>query len=317
MNKTPIQMIKGINDNYIYIKREDLLGESFGGNKYRIAYEFFLDMEQKNKDLIIAYGNSRSNLCRVISYLSYKKRIPCYIVSPSDDNGDRINTFNSFLASKTGANHVYCTKNNVADTIDSLMMEFSSKGYNPYYINGNKYGKGNEKVPVYAYYKVIDEIIEQEQSMSIKFDYIFLASGTGMTQSGLIAGNITQKNKYKIIGISIARNKDNQIPKLNCFLNEFFNTKDSDYSDNIIFDDDYLFGGYGKYTEEIENEIINMYKENGIPLDPTYTGKAFVGMKKYLIRNNIKNKNILFIHTGGTPLFFDFINLINTKTMNL
>ena len=28
-------------------------------------------------------------------------------------------------------------------------------------------------------------------------------------------------------------------------------------------------------------------------------------MKKYIAENNIKNKNILFIHTGGTPLFFD------------
>lgn len=43
----------------------------------------------------------------------------------------------------------------------------------------------------------------------------------------------------------------------------------------------------------------------GIPLDSTYTGKAFQGMKKYIAENNIKNKNILFIHTGGTPLFFD------------
>ena len=33
-----------------------------------------------------------------------------------------------------------------------------------------------------------------------------------------------------------------------------------------------------------------MYKEDGIPLDPTYTGKAFVGMKNYLSKNNIENK---------------------------
>ena len=67
MDKTPIQKIRSINDNNVYIKRDDLLGESFGGNKYRIACEFFEDMKDKNKDLIIAYGNSRSNLCRVIS----------------------------------------------------------------------------------------------------------------------------------------------------------------------------------------------------------------------------------------------------------
>ena len=48
----------------------------------------------------------------------------------------------------------------------------------------------------------------------------------------------------------------------------------------------------------------------GIPLDATYTGKAFMGMTEYITENMIKNKNILFIHTGGTPLFFDCINMI-------
>ena len=38
---------------------------------------------------------------------------------------------------------------------------------------------------------------------------------------------------------------------------------------------------------------------------PTYTGKAFWGMKNYLEENEIRDSNILFIHTGGTPLFYD------------
>ena len=142
MNKTPIQSIKSINNNNVFIKRDDLLGESFGGNKNRIAYEFFKDMETRNKDLIIAYGNNRSNLCRIISYLAYKKRIPCYIVSPSDDSGDRIDTFNSFLVNLTKAHYVFCNKNNIADTVEKSILDLTSKGYKPYYINGDKYGKG-------------------------------------------------------------------------------------------------------------------------------------------------------------------------------
>ena len=39
----------------------------------------------------------------------------------------------------------------------------------------------------------------------------------------------------------------------------------------------------------------------------TYTGKAFYGMQDYLREKDIKGKKILFIHTGGTPLFFDSI----------
>ena len=48
-----------------------------------------------------------------------------------------------------------------------------------------------------------------------------------------------------------------------------------------------------------------MLSNHGIPMDSTYTAKAYTGMMDYIEKQEIKNKNILFIHTGGTPLFFD------------
>jgi D-cysteine desulfhydrase len=45
----------------------------------------------------------------------------------------------------------------------------------------------------------------------------------------------------------------------------------------------------------------------GIPMDTTYVGKAFCGMQNYLREKKITGKNILFIHTGGTPLYFDHL----------
>ncbi len=74
-----------------------------------------------------------------------------------------------------------------------------------------------------------------------------------------------------------------------------------------IFIDDYTGDGYGRQNEDINNTIREMLVKYGIPMDSTYTGKAFTGMKKYIETNDIKEKNILFIHTGGTPLFFDYL----------
>ena len=51
--------------------------------------------------------------------------------------------------------------------------------------------------------------------------------------------------------------------------------------------------------------FVIMLRENGIAMDMTYTAKAFMGMCEYINENEISGKNILFIHTGGTPLFFD------------
>lgn len=71
--------------------------------------------------------------------------------------------------------------------------------------------------------------------------------------------------------------------------------------DQVCFLDEYLCGGYGKYEEEIERTIEHVMEQYGIPLDPTYTGKAFTGMMKWLETHGNDGDPVLFIHTGGTP----------------
>ncbi len=54
MLNTPIQQLYTDNsDNTIYVKRDDLIPFSFGGNKVRIAKEFIDDMRDKNCNCMI------------------------------------------------------------------------------------------------------------------------------------------------------------------------------------------------------------------------------------------------------------------------
>ncbi len=182
----------------------------------------------------------------------------------------------------------------------------------PYYIYGDKYGHGNEEVPLRAYVKVFREIQNQADDIGIEFDYIFLATGTGMTQAGMIAGSVLYgSKKEKMIGISVSREKARQENILNDMLSAYSMKNNVCLNDGYIeVCDEYISDGYGKYNEDIINTIKTMMISNGIPLDPTYTGKAFWGMLQYTKSREIEGKNILFIHTGGTPLFFDSIRLI-------
>lgn len=198
--------------NRVFYKRDDLLPFSFGGNKVRIAFEFFDDMQKKGKDCIIAYGNSRSNLSRVIANMASAKGIPCCVISPNDEDDSRIETYNSRMVQLFGARVVTCSKKNVSETIKAVLQEYEQMGFSPYYIYGDEKGKGNETTPVKAYVKVYDEILKQEKCMGIQFDYIFHASGTGMTQAGLICGNFIHKQNKKIVGCSIARKAEVEIP---------------------------------------------------------------------------------------------------------
>lgn len=91
--QSPLYLLEQDNNNKkIYIKRDDLIPFSFGGNKVRIAREFINDMKQKGKNYMIGYGNARSNLSRALMNLCTKEGIPCLIISPSEENGNRIET---------------------------------------------------------------------------------------------------------------------------------------------------------------------------------------------------------------------------------
>ena len=80
------------------------------------------------------------------------------------------------------------------------------------------------------------------------------------------------------------------------------------YASEIHLLDQYRQEGYGKYDAQIEACIREQYRTNSLPLDPIYTGKAFWGMQEYLKTAGITNSRILFLHTGGTPLFFDYVS---------
>lgn len=300
--QTPIHRIEcPDSSNHIYIKREDLLPFSFGGNKVRIAAEFFRDMIAEGKDCIIGYGSSRSNLVRAIANMASMYGVECVIISPSENDGVRITTANTRIAGMCSAEFVYCSKNNVADTVQNVITQCEDSGLKPYYINGDKYGRGNEAVPVRAYYGVYQEILYQQQELGTEFQYIFLPVGTGMTIAGLIAGRNDFHGDAEIIGISIARPKQQADSAVKRYVSAFLG-KDSD---EITLCDEYICGGYGLYDAEITHTVRDMMRMNGVAMDTTYTGKTFYGMCHYLEKHSISGKNILFIHTGGTPLFFD------------
>ena len=297
--------------NHFYMKRDDLLPFSFGGNKVRFAQKFLEDMKREHCDSMIIYGNYHSNLCRILSTLCHKLGMPCYMVHNTEDIKEQKETQNSRVIWAMGVREIPCGKTEIAHAVQQAMDELTEKGYRPYYIYGNTKGQGREWVPVEAYAEAYEEICRQEEEKGVHFDYIFLASSTNATQAGLLAGSLKAGDNRKIIGISVSRNakrgKEVIASDLNAYADKFGYSFPEDWKEHIYFTDEYLGDGYGRYSSKTADIIRKIYGEEGIPLDMTYTGKAFYGMVRYLEEHQIHNKNILFLHTGGTPLFFDFL----------
>lgn len=300
-NTTPIyRLFEAINENAIFIKRDDLFPFSFGGNKARKVLLFFKELKQMGADSVVTYGTSKSNHCRVVANAAASNKLPCYIVSPREKLEE---TLNSLMLNIFGATVIQSSLDDVADSINRKMEQLRSEGHSPYFIQGGGHGDLGTKAYVEAY----EEIRNYEQENNIKFDYIFLASGTGTTQAGLVCGKFLNNDNKQIVGISIARKNPYGgqvvLDSVNSYLKSI--EREGIGSEAINFIDDYVLDGYGAYNNEIIEVIKEVLIREGIPLDTTYTGKGFWGMKKYVEKNHIRDKNILFIHTGGMPLFFD------------
>ncbi|MGF7184769.1 D-cysteine desulfhydrase [Desulfitispora alkaliphila] len=308
INTTIEKMCFKHNNNNLYIMRDDLIPFSFGGNKVRKAKLFFEDLESQKSDCVVTYGSSSSNHCRIVANIAASKGLKCIIISPVETSKS---TYNSKMMELFGAEIRICKVSEVKDTIDGELSRLTKEGYKPYFIQGGGHGNLGTKAYIQAY----EGIRNFELENSIKFDYIFHTSGTGTTQAGLVCGKLLNKDDKHIIGISNARKNPYGgqvvLDSVNSYLKSI--GIESVGAEAIDFIDDYVLDGYGAYNNEILEVIREVLIKEGIPLDTTYTGKGFWGMKKYIRENQITGKNILFIHTGGTPLFFDDLGEIRNE----
>ena len=303
---TPIHKLDDNELSFLYVKREDMIPYSFGGNKARKALLFFEEIDKKGADVVVTYGSSHSNHCRVVANMAAARNIPCIIIGPEEVSDT---TYNSVLMELFGAKIITVPVDKVHDTIETELARLRGEGKNPYFIQGG--GHGN--IGTESYVRCYKEIKSYEKETGIKFDYIFFATGTGTTQAGLVCGQLMEEDDRHIVGISIARKnprgRDVVLDSIYEYLDaKAFSYDKSDVEAKTVFIDDYTGDGYGKDSKEIENIIKESMIKYGMPLDATYTGKAFCGMKDYIKKNNLEDKKILFIHTGGTPLFFDELN---------
>ena len=295
---TPVYLLEtDENGNRFYIKREDLLPYSFGGNKARIGLEYMRDMSAKGCNHMVAYGNARSNLCRVLANLCAGAGVPITILSPADDDGERREAFNGTLCERFGARIVPCLKTNVAQTVSETLESIRAQGGVPYYIYGDCTGCGNEAVPVRAYAEAGRELPDA--------DVIVLALGTGMTQAGILCSQIGREDAPEVLGISIARDEENAKTHIRRYIRAWTDENGGSVPDEKIHVCGRFRSGYGQYDEAVSETIRDMMARHGIPLDGTYTGKAWYGMRTLAREEGWKNRRVLFLHTGGTPLFFD------------
>lgn len=323
VTETPVQRLRPVSGeaNTVYMKREDLLPFSFGGNKVRIADAFLRDMYRTGCDAMILYGDLRSNLCRVLANACVMLDIPGVMVATSE-HAEGGPSFNEQMIRSFRIPVIYCEKDAIPQAVDQAFARLRDAGHVPYYIYGNRYGTGHEGVAAGAYAAAAREIVRWEEANQLRFDRIVTACGTGSTVSGLAAGFLELGDDRPITGISISsRSPERARQAVYDGISGYLHRQGAGGSAAeplrprlLEITTDYNAGGYGISNSRIRAVIAGMIRANGIPLDPVYTGKAFLGMLDMLRDREISGENILFLHTGGLPLYFDYLTEVAQET---
>lgn len=313
---TPIQELRDpaaqATGNRVFMKRDDLLPFSFGGNKVRIAEEFLADMRKRDCTGLVMYGDRRSNLCRALAMRCAQEEVPCVMVATQEHAEQGPEPFNALIINHYQVPVVSCDKAQIAPAVDHAMDLLRARGLAPYYIYGSRLGTGNEGVAARAYAHAYQEICRQEAELGQRFDLIVTPYGTGSTQGGLVAGSLQAGDGRAIVGISISsRTAQRARAVLRATVCDYFAKQGlpepAGVDDALHLECGYNCGGYGLFSPEVEQAIARVLASDGLPLDPTYTGKAYCGMLSYLASHQIRGKRVLFLHTGGLPLFFDYL----------
>ena len=245
----------------------------------------------------VTTGGIQSNHNRAIALMCAKNGWKCHLVYHGSSERFNAEKGNALLVRNSGASYEFVDADGISKAMDKAMENLKKQGFNPLYIHGG----GHDLPGGMALVEAVKELKEQCDKEGYKPDYIFHASGTGSTQAGIAVGlKLVGWDDVELIGISVARQRERGTQVIEDFANDLakFYGLNHDFTGKINFNTDYLFGGYEKFSTEMEDYLKRAMKQTGIMFDTTYSGKAFYGMMDYIKKNDI-NSNILFWHTGG------------------
>ena len=152
----------------------------------------------------------------------------------------------------------------------------------------------------------------QLYEQQIEIDHIITPSGSGGTHGGLVIGFFAMRSRIPILGINIRRSKEEQEERIQDVINRTVALLDLPLEipkEAISCSDEYYQPGYMLPNPGMIEAVRLLAQTEGILLDPGYSGKAMAGLID-LVRNGYfkKEENILFIHTGGAPALYAYLD---------
>lgn len=284
----------------LWIKRDDLTGLAFGGNKTRKLEYLLAEAQAHGARMLITMGAPQSNHCRQTAAAAARAGLACTLVlrgsAPARLSG------NLLLDQLLGAELVWSGEQDMGAVGEQVFQDAWNAGKRPYLI---PYG-GSNPLGAAAYAAALGELLQQKPD----FDRILFASSSGGTQAGLLLGAKMYGFEGEILGISVdskVASLRDSVLKLAQQTADLIGFRHRFNANEVLINDEFLGGGYAIVGDLEKGALQQFARHEGILLDPVYSGRAAGGMLELIARGEFKrSEKILFWHTGGTPAIFAF-----------
>jgi D-cysteine desulfhydrase family pyridoxal phosphate-dependent enzyme len=321
---TPFKKLDNLSEELggpdIYMKRDDLTGLAFGGNKSRKLEFIIPDVLEKGADVIITWASLQSNWCLQTAAAARKFGLTPVLVLfktydlPEEYDGNLLLDYilKADIKIREAEIGKVVKQEDVEEILEEVVVEFKEKGHTPYVapIGGSMvWGSMDKPLGAISYAHAYAEMLEQAESVGFQPDYVVHATGSGGTQAGLAVGAKALTPNTRVLGISVSEDKETISHDVFKIAQDTVKALDADIVLNRERDihvlDEYLEEGYGIITKDVSETIRKVSVTEGIFLDPVYTGKAMTALLDLVNKNTIqKGDKVVFFHTGGTAALF-------------
>lgn len=263
----------------LYIKRDDLLHPQFGGNKWRKLKYNLVHARKNQHDTLLTFGGAWSN--HIYATAAAGKVFGFKTIGII--RGEEHRPLNATLAfaKDCGMQLHYVDRAQYRQKNETHYMDKLKHQFGHVYILPEG---GSNALALKGCKEIVEEI-------TIPFDTICCASGTGTTLAGLISA---LRPDQSAIGFSALKGGDFLSDEVNTFLQD--KTSDADWR----IEDRFHFGGYAKINDELIHFMKSFKADYGITLDAVYTGKMFYGLFELIKAGTFSpGSTIIAVHSGG------------------
>ena len=294
----------------VWIKRDDLLGLSPGGNKTRKLEFLVADALAQGADTLVTCGAPQSNHCRITLAAAVKEGLKCRFVIeervPDSYRDDASGNHFLFRLLGVEAITVVPAGSDMAAAMQRVADELKAAGRHGYVIPGG----GSNALGGLGYVACAQELQQQWFEQGLQFDAVVVGSGSSGTHGGLLAGFLGNRIATPILGVGVSRDPVDQAPLVHAEAQAVSDLLGLDLPVPRVAVR--CIGGYWQPKYSLPNarmvEAVQLLaRSEGIVLDPVYTGKVMAGLIGLARAGEWRvGQRVLFIHTGGMPSVFAY-----------